>query len=379
MAEQRIVGRVANGTSDHSNDGIFEKADKYLSELGRWPVWRALMLGQLMSLLLCVMAVCNHYLSTWYQVTLPMGQSTLRYMLQCVVFTTWLSCRSGDQGIINVLRCQGLRYLALAFMDVEAGFLLMMAHQFTTLTSIQLLDCVSIPVALALSCSVLKVRYKIVHIVGVSICLMGVGCLVWADVEDGRGLAGGKNQLLGDMLCLLGTVLFAILSVAQELIVKTMDWVEYLGMVGLLGSLVSIVQTAVLERETLLTVSWGSWQVAALLVGFGVAQFLFHMSAPAMLRDSGATALQLSLLTADFYWLMLSILLLQYKFHALYFLSFTLTATGVMIYAVKRTPISSMTQQAASYSVFCVSLPPREESSKEASCRETTPLQQTWS
>ena len=58
---------------------------------------------------------------------------------------------------------------------------------------LQLLDCVSIPAALALSCILLKVHYKIVHIIGVSVCLMGVGCLVWADVEDGRSLSGGND------------------------------------------------------------------------------------------------------------------------------------------------------------------------------------------
>jgi solute carrier family 35 protein F1/2 len=55
----------------------------------------------------------------------------------------------------------------------------------------------------------------------------------------------GKNQLLGDMLCLGAAVLFAVVSVAQELVVKTLDWVEYLGIVGLLGSILSILQTYV--------------------------------------------------------------------------------------------------------------------------------------
>jgi solute carrier family 35 protein F1/2 len=54
------------------------------------------------------------------------------------------------------------------------------------------------------------------------------------------------------------------------------------------------------------------------MLGFGLAQFLFCILAPAMLRDSGATALQLSLLTADFYWLMLGIFLLQYKVNQCY-------------------------------------------------------------
>lgn len=53
----------------------------------------------------------------------------------------------------------------------------------------QLLDCVAIPVALALSCLVLGVRYRMVHIVGVSVCLMGVGCLVWAGIEENKDMA----------------------------------------------------------------------------------------------------------------------------------------------------------------------------------------------
>lgn len=48
----------------------------------------------------------------------------------------------------------------------------------------QLLSCVAIPVALALSCLVLGVRYRMVHIIAVSVCLIGVGCLVWANIED---------------------------------------------------------------------------------------------------------------------------------------------------------------------------------------------------
>lgn len=45
----------------------------------------------------------------------------------------------------------------------------------------------AIPVVLVLSCLVLGVRYRMVHIVGVSVSLMGIGCLVWA------GIDGSKN------------------------------------------------------------------------------------------------------------------------------------------------------------------------------------------
>lgn len=52
----------------------------------------------------------------------------------------------------------------------------------------------------------------------------------------------GKNHLVGDMLCLGGAVLFAIVTVLQELSVKNTDVVEYLGLLGLFGSIVSGVQ-----------------------------------------------------------------------------------------------------------------------------------------
>lgn len=47
---------------------------------------------------------------------------------------------------------------------------------------------------------------------------------------------------MGDMLCLGGAILATVVSVLQELSVKTTDIVEYLGMLGLFGSVISGVQ-----------------------------------------------------------------------------------------------------------------------------------------
>lgn len=52
----------------------------------------------------------------------------------------------------------------------------------------------------------------------------------------------GKNHLVGDMLCLGGAVLFAIVTVLQELSIKKTDIIEYLGLLGLFGSIVSGLQ-----------------------------------------------------------------------------------------------------------------------------------------
>ena len=52
----------------------------------------------------------------------------------------------------------------------------------------------------------------------------------------------GPNPLLGDLFCLLGSVLYAVSNVAQEFLVKNHSVTEYLGLLGVSGSIVSAVQ-----------------------------------------------------------------------------------------------------------------------------------------
>ncbi|XP_060816855.1 solute carrier family 35 member F1-like isoform X3 [Bombus pascuorum] len=262
--------------------------------------------------------------------------------MMCLVYTTWMSCKGVGNGLISVIRARGWRYLLLAFIDVEACTLVTSSHQFTSLAGIQLLDCVAIPVALALSCLVLGVRYRMVHIVGVSVSLMGVGCLVWAGIDDNKDpVTTGKNHLVGDMLCLGGAVLFSITTVLQELTVKTVDIIEYLGMIGFFGTILCCIQMVILESLKLESFQWNNVPVITFLIVYCITQFVFFSLVPVILFESGATALQLALLTADSFNVLSGMLVHQYKFHALYFVSYTLTMTGIYIYAIKRTPMSS--------------------------------------
>ncbi|XP_066248619.1 solute carrier family 35 member F2-like [Euwallacea similis] len=326
------------GDNNTPTIGLCDKIGNNLSELGKWRVWQNIILGQFLSVILCAINTLAHYLNSRSSEVLPTGQSFPHYMFLCAIYTSWLAFRRGDRGLISIIKARGWRYLLLCIIDVEANTLMSTAHQFTTLTSIQLLGCVAIPVALALSCLVLGVRYRMVHILAVSVCLIGVGCLVWANIEDTK--IDGKNQLVGDMLCLGGAVLFAIVTVLQELSVKNTDIVEYLGLLGLFGSIVSGLQMLLLERQTLISTTWKN--SSALLSSFSACQFMFCTFSSVFLLNMGTTALHLSLLSGNFYTLIVGILLFNYKFHALYFLSYTLSMTGVYIYAIKKTSTRPM-------------------------------------
>lgn len=52
----------------------------------------------------------------------------------------------------------------------------------------------------------------------------------------------GSNRVLGDMLCLAGSLFYAIGNVGEEFFIKQTNRTEYLGMIGLFGSIISGIQ-----------------------------------------------------------------------------------------------------------------------------------------
>ena len=55
------------------------------------------------------------------------------------------------------------------------------AYHYTSLTSVQLLDSVTIPVVLFLSWIVLKYRYRWIHFIGVGVAMAGMSLMIYAD------------------------------------------------------------------------------------------------------------------------------------------------------------------------------------------------------
>lgn len=81
----------------------------------------------------------------------------------------------------EILRVKGWFYLLLAAADVEANYLVVKAYKYTTITSVMLLDCFSIPCVMVLSFLFLKTRFRLVHYLGVVLCLAGLGTLIATD------------------------------------------------------------------------------------------------------------------------------------------------------------------------------------------------------
>ncbi|XP_021569353.1 solute carrier family 35 member F1 [Carlito syrichta] len=127
-------------------------------------------LGQVLSLLICGIGLTSKYLTEDFHANTPVFQSFLNYILLFLVYTTTLAVRQGEENLLAILRRRWWKYMILGLIDLEANYLVVKAYQYTTLTSIQLLDCFVIPVVILLSWFFLLIRYKAVHFLGIVVC-----------------------------------------------------------------------------------------------------------------------------------------------------------------------------------------------------------------
>lgn len=319
--EERLCGkwRVACGLYNYNLRDIFT-----------WHLLKTIVMGQVLSLLICGTAVSCEYLVK-AKVETPMLQSFLNYALLLIVYTTILCTRKGDRNIVEILRTKWWKYLVMGLADVEANYAVVKAYQFTTLTSIQLLDCFVIPVLMVLSWFFLKTRYRLVHFVAVVVCLLGVGAMVGADILAERDQGSSSDVILGDGLVLLSAVLYAVSNVCQEYTVKNLSRIEFLGMMGLFGTIISGIQLAALEIQAVREIKL-DFHVSMLFAVYALCMYALYSFMPVVVKMTSATAVNLSLLTADLFSLFCGIFLFHYKFSTLYTISFVIITLGFIMF-----------------------------------------------
>ncbi|XP_045412628.1 solute carrier family 35 member F2 isoform X2 [Lemur catta] len=300
-------------------------------KLFTWNILKTIALGQMLSLCICGTAITSQYLAEKYKVNTPMLQSFINYCLLFLVYTMMLAFQSGSDNLLIILKRKWWKYILLGVADVEANYLVVRAYQYTTLTSVQLLDCFGIPVLMALSWFILHARYRVIHFIAVSVCLLGVGTMVGADVLAGRQEDSGSDVLLGDVFVLLGSSLYAISNVCEEYVVKKLSRQEFLGMVGLFGTIISGIQLLIVEYNDIASIHW-DWKIALLFVAFALCMFCLYSFMPLVIKATSATSVNLGILTADLYSLFFGLFLFGYKFSGLYILSFTVIMLGFVLY-----------------------------------------------
>ncbi|KAL7615660.1 hypothetical protein Lser_V15G02647 [Lactuca serriola] len=284
-----------------------------------------LVLGQILSLLITSTGFSSSELAR-RGINAPTSQSLANYVMLAIVYGGILIYRKSG------LKAKWYYYLLLGLVDVEANYLVVKAYQYTSITSIMLLDCWSIPSVIMLTWLFLKTKYRFKKIAGVSICIAGLVLVIFSDVHAADRSQSGSSPIKGDFLVVAGATLYAVSNVSEEFFVKTADRIELMAMLGLFGAIISGIQISILEREELKSIHWSS---GALLpyTGFAAAMFLFYSGVPVLLKMSGSTMLNLSLLTSDMWSVLIRIFAYHEKVDWMYFVAFAAVAVGLVVYS----------------------------------------------
>ena len=193
------------------------------------------------------------------------------------------------------------RYAALALIDTQANYLIVKAFQYTSLTSVTLLDCAAIPFSMALSRAALGGVYSRRHVLGGATSVMGLAILVLTDAYVRGANDAGSNPALGDFIVLLAAFGYASSNVLQEAaLLDGASAVEVLAHVGGFGAVFSGIQCLALELDSLarLNATAGAAGIAELAT-FAASLFAMYSLVPEVLRRCGAAAFNVGMLSSD--------------------------------------------------------------------------------
>ena len=193
------------------------------------------------------------------------------------------------------------RYAALALIDTQANYLIVKAFQYTSLTSVTLLDCAAIPFSMALSRAALGGVYSRRHVLGGATSVMGLAILVLTDAYVRGANDAGSNPALGDFIVLLAAFGYASSNVLQEAaLLDGASAVEVLAHVGGFGAVFSGIQCLALEIDSLarLNATAGAAGIAELAT-FAASLFAMYSLVPEVLRRCGAAAFNVGMLSSD--------------------------------------------------------------------------------
>ncbi|KAI9458146.1 DUF914-domain-containing protein [Lactarius psammicola] len=295
----------------------------------------SLLAGQVVSLCITCTNVTTEEL-TMRNWALPTTQTFFLYLSLFVIYTPYTIYQYGFGGWFKVIYRDGWKYIILAACDVEGNFLVVKAYQYTNLLSCMLLDAWAIPVCMFFSYLYMRTRFHWTQLLGVMICVAGLGLLVAADQitdKDWPALSKGK----GDAFMIVGASLYGFTNATEEFFVRKRPLYEVVGQLGMWGTIINGIQASALEHKKMKEVTWSGANIG-LLVAYTAAMFILYTVAPLLYRLASSAYYNLSLLSSDFYGLLFGLFLFHFKPYWLYFPSFAVVILGLIVYFWHSTP-----------------------------------------
>ncbi|VAH19671.1 unnamed protein product [Triticum turgidum subsp. durum] len=121
-------------------------------------------------------------------------------------------------GLLLVLFLGQLLAFSMAGASFASSFLanlVVKAYQYSSITSVTLLDCWTVVWVIILTWYALGTRYSFWQFLGAGTCVAGLGLVLLSDAKSSDEQDPGQMPLLGDALVIVGTVCFAFSNVGE--------------------------------------------------------------------------------------------------------------------------------------------------------------------
>lgn len=219
---------------------------------------------------------------------------------------------------------------------MEGNYFTVLAYRYTTILSAQLINFWAIVLVVMISFLFLRVRYHPSQICGIFICVGGMGILLASDHITGStdfGPVSRSHQLKGDLFALAGATFYGIDNVAEEFLVSKRPLYEVVGQLGFWGMLINGAQAGIFDRRSFRTAVWNG-KVGGYIIGYTICISLFYSLAPLMFRIASAAFFNISLLTGNFWGVVIGIQVFHLHVHWMYPIAFVCIMLGLVVYFI---------------------------------------------
>lgn len=316
--------------------------------------WKIVVMGQVLSFLTASMGAAQAGLHLNCSVSAPFFSVAMTFLVLSVFLVplyqkqkrTSVVDDTGMSMLFGIrLRAPVTVYLLLAAMEVQASYWTISAFRFTTITSITLLDAISLPTVMALSRFLLKRRYMRVHVLGALVCVIGAFVNMLADYTSRQTSAENPypNRIVGDIFAVSGAMMMGVIHVYSEVLVTDVSGpMEYLGVVGFFAFPLAMAASLIFERNGNVNVFHGSecsgGSIGLLIAASVVAKSLTMIGTAGFLFISEAALLNLSLLTTDLWSASFLILIEGMIPPPLFWVALLVVFVGIFIYELGPSP-----------------------------------------
>jgi drug/metabolite transporter (DMT)-like permease len=277
--------------------------------------WFVLLMWQIASLTLCIVNLFNDRLAERNGNTLPFLQ--LAIACSFVLGSNAFRYEKSDLSWLRYVICSALMWGG----DVAVVY----AFNTTSLTSALLLSTTVIIWVAPVSYFLIKRRSSMIQIVAIVIGFAGVVVIFIAD-ED------GASQWVGNVLATVAALCYAFANVLQEELVYKGSVSNFLTRFGVVSVPVNIVLGAAVEWKVIAEYNWDAITFVYLFA-YSIVLALWYAFSAFVLQFSSAVEMNISLLTSNFYSLLISVAAFGRKPNWLYLIGFFCIPAAIVLYA----------------------------------------------